>query len=81
MMTRASAPRDAIIGPFGEDDARQHFARRLDAFGIEGDDPAPAACKAGTIVRLGALRMSSVFGLKVRPRTATACPRSSRRRR
>jgi len=36
----------------------------------------PNASSAGTMTRLGASRMSSVLGLKVRPKTATVFPRS-----
>ena len=35
---------------------------------------APASRRAGTMVRLGASRMSSVLGLKVRPSTAMVLP-------
>ena len=35
---------------------------------------APACISAGTTTRLGASRMSSVFGLKVRPSTAIVLP-------
>ena len=35
---------------------------------------APALRKAGTMARLGLSRMSSVFGLKVRPSTAMVLP-------
>ena len=37
---------------------------------------APSACSAGMISRLGAARMSSVFGLKVKPSTARVLPRT-----
>ena len=37
---------------------------------------APSAWSAGTITRLGLSRMSSVFGLKVTPRTAMVLPRT-----
>ena len=35
---------------------------------------APDACNNGTITRLGLSRISSVFGLKVRPSTAIVLP-------
>ena len=37
-------------------------------------DGAPPPIRAGTMVRLGASRMSSVLGLKVTPSTATVRP-------